>query len=458
MITVLRLSLTYGMASAACRAVRHLVTCLVLLLATVSTASAHATLVSSTPAAGSIIGQSPTVIQLVFTEQMAEGMGSIELIGAGGQVIRLVTVIDPRNAYALLARPPELPSGYFRVVWKTVSADGHAVTGSFVFRKSVPGEAASLGSAAGDEIPPVPVAAPKGIIGVSLAGAPLVPGMLRGLAMLSLLSLCGVLIVARVDRDSRPPGRVERVTSFLAVIAPMAIVAHVASWVAVVVTGEAEFWNADFVTVLSGSAGRIEVIRLLLTILAAWALLLARRRMMAALFAAAAVIAGGGIGHPAAIDPLLAIPGKAAHLFAAALWIGALLSIVLSDMGDAEKFILQTRRASAIALGAVVVVTLSGILQSVLFLESPSDLATVPYGRYVIAKAVGLAALVAFGAYHRLRLVPAISGAAGPATLRRSVQREILLMGLVFVVGSLMAYTPTPNNQTALTITPIGEH
>jgi putative copper export protein len=90
------------------------------------------------------------------------------------------------------------------------------------------------------------------------------------------------------------------------------------------------------------------------------------------------------------------------------------------------------------------VVTLTGVVESVLFLNTPADLISSAYGRLVLAKLVGLIGLVAFGAYHRNRLMSSLSVPATAHLLQRSVRNECALMVLVMLIGAFMSNVPTP--------------
>jgi putative copper export protein len=74
------------------------------------------------------------------------------------------------------------------------------------------------------------------------------------------------------------------------------------------------------------------------------------------------------------------------------------------------------------------------------------ELLASSYGALSGAKVAGLAALVAFGARNRLRILPRLSGgeANGGEALRRSVLGETLVMVVVLIVAGFLAYTPPP--------------
>jgi putative copper export protein len=96
------------------------------------------------------------------------------------------------------------------------------------------------------------------------------------------------------------------------------------------------------------------------------------------------------------------------------------------------------------ALGAVAVVGLTGVAQSALFLPGLDAVVGSAYGRLVLAKAAGLAGLVAFGAWNRGRLMPRLAAGEGPAALRASTRRELALMLAISILAGVLAYVPPP--------------
>jgi putative copper export protein len=99
---------------------------------------------------------------------------------------------------------------------------------------------------------------------------------------------------------------------------------------------------------------------------------------------------------------------------------------------------------SSIALTSIAIVSISGLVQSFLFLGSWSDVYTTPYGLTLVGKVAGLAILFAFGAYHRSRLLPGLDHSGGAVRLRSSVKREITVMIAVIMLGGFLAYVPVP--------------
>jgi len=135
-------------------------------------------------------------------------------------------------------------------------------------------------------------------------------------------------------------------------------------------------------------------------------------------------------------------PFKAMHLVAAAAWLGGLLWLVCLDRTDVERFVRESMRVSSVALIAVIAVTLSGLVQTGLFLSAPADLFFTTYGLIVLAKVVGMLILIAFGANHRKRVLPVLRDAQSGARFVALLRRELVVFAIVVLVGGLLAYVP----------------
>ena len=449
-----------------------------LLLFVVAVAHAHAMLISSDPPAGGTVTKALSRVRLVFSEPLEAALSEIGVVDVQGRTRKHVVATDPRNVRALVGPIDALPDGAYRVVWRTVSADGHPVEGSFIFhvRVSAAAATAAFDAAHPGPLPPeVPVEEALAW-GPSLAGAPLIPSLLRGAALGALMAAGGLLAFIGWAGKSPAPGkaggsaaarvdsgRATRLALALGGAAMVLLLAHLLAWLVEATPGHS--LDGDWVRRALGTrSGSMEVWRIGLTLVALWAAALARRPRVAALFAFGALAASGAIGHPAAIVPLASIPAKALHLMASALWLGGLLWLATAGTADHASFHREAERVSSVALVAVIVVALSGVAQTLLFLPSVRALFTTAYGWLVLAKAAGMVILIAFGAHHRYRVLPALGGVNAPASskylvagadgsevLRRSVWREIGVMAIVIALGGLLAYV-SPNATEAATM------
>ena len=420
-------------------------------VASLRSATVHATLVSSEPAANSHLATSPSRVRLVFSEPVEGKLGRISLRPETGDVFALRAVADPRDVHAVIAPVDSLAPGSYRVEWRVVSADGHPVDGSFVFTIGD----TTLGTAAGPP-PAAPEPEPTAedepdVWGPSVAGAPLIPALLRGAALGALMAAAGLLLfqtgsVPNAPQRSDP--RVRRLTTLFAVLGPLLLAAHMTTWI--INTSPDHTLDASWASSALGTiVGRIELWRTVLAVLALWAWWLARRPAIALTFGAAALALSGASGHSAAIQPEWGVPAKAIHLLASAVWLGGLLWLIVRPTDDDQAlFARDADRVSSRALIAVIAVAFTGVVQTRLFLPSWGDLLTSTYGQLALAKAAGMLVLVGFGAYHRQRLMPRVAAAARSvadiAALRGSVAREIVVMVLVIMLGGLLAYVPPP--------------
>ena len=408
-----------------------------LVLAARVVAYAHASLVSSNPAAGSQLPTAPSQVRLLFSEAIEPSLASITLIDAARHQTPLAVAGDPHDVDAIVAPATELHAGAYRLHWRVVSADGHPVEGSFTF---------TIGAGtAGPPPPDVAVDAGHTTWGPTIAGAPVAPALVRGLALAALMAAGGLLffVATSRDRDRTSARAPTRLLNVLIVAAPLLLAAHAALWIVNAVP-EHTLTSDTVSAALASNVGKIELWRTGLALLACWALLLARRAKLALVFAMASLALSGATGHSAALTPAWAIPGKAVHLLAGALWLGGVLYLATFDSHDRSAFTRTAFRVSTVALWSVIVVAFSGVVQTRLFVPSLVSILHSPYGALVLAKVAGLLALVAFGALHRYRALPKLEIGASSRAMAATLRAELAIMLIVILLGGLLAYVPPP--------------
>ncbi|PVZ08301.1 putative copper resistance protein D [Actinomycetospora cinnamomea] len=144
----------------------------------------------------------------------------------------------------------------------------------------------------------------------------------------------------------------------------------------------------------------------------------------------------GGSDHDVATNSLLG------HVLAAAVWVGGLVAVVTHLVAGGRHPGLAVRRFSAVALVCWILLAVSGVVNALVRI-TPGDLVTSTYGALVLAKALALVALGAFGAWHRRRGIPALdAGRAG--ALVRFAGLEVLLMAATMGVAVALGRTPPP--------------
>jgi copper transport protein len=449
------------------RAAVVLASMLVVLVAWAAPASAHAQLLSSTPAPGSVVKHSPPQVVLRFDEPVEIDFGSIRVFNAAGARVDLGGTHYANSSDSAMAIPlPHLPDGAYVVAWRVISADSHPVHGAFVFSvgtsRGLP-KASTLATALANES------------GSTTVG--IVFWLVRTAAFAGLLCLVGIGAVALAAAPAALAGR--RIRRWLWVSWGL-LAAMTLAGVAIQGPYAAALPLTDVVRpslfgeVLATRFGRVEELRAALLVLAAplvvW--LTSRRRAgrPAPLGVAACAVVGVG---------LLATPGLAghattgsaiaagftldlAHLGAASTWLGGLVVLACLLVGGATDAIQvdvpwAARRISSIALAAVVVVVVSGTLQAVRQVGSIDALTSTSYGRILLVKVGIVVVLIALGALSRTLLrrgahTASADGSAAPdvprrAALVRSLVAELVVATAILGVTAALVNAPPAREQ-----------
>lgn len=414
----------------------------------------HATLLRSTPAANSHLTKPPETIRLVFSEQIVPELSQITLGRPDGSNSQLRVASDPHDVHTLVGSVVgELASGRYKVSWRVLSSDGHPVGGSFTFSLEGTGDTTRAGAIA----PPPVTTSPttfRNSTGVDSATSlsivampedkpiPVLAALFRGLGLGAMMAGLGVLFFVATSRERRNLARPKFIVRAIT-IGAILLVAHMIAWLEHV-SPSGSLSGGFLGSVLGSTIGRVELLRTILAVLTFWAIALARRSTPALILGGACLLVSGAIGHPAAIDPYWTIPAKMLHLVAGSVWIGGLVWLIWLSRCDEAACRIEAGRVSSVALVSVIVIALSGLLETFFFLNAPSDLIHSRYGQRVLAKMMGLAILVGIGAYNRFGLLPRLHAVEGPKRLSRSMKAEITVLTMIILIGGFLAYEPTP--------------
>jgi putative copper resistance protein D len=130
----------------------------------------------------------------------------------------------------------------------------------------------------------------------------------------------------------------------------------------------------------------------------------------------------------------------AVHLAAAAIWVGGLLALVIHLRPFPELLTGAVHRFSVTALLCVIAIGLSGVVESVVMLQTWAALWETHRGHLIIAKTLALAVLAAVGYLHRRRTVgPAGTGRLAP--LLRLAAGELAIMGATIGIAVVLSTT-----------------
>lgn len=458
------------------------------LLVLPGSALGHAVLKDSSPQRGAELASAPATVEFGFNEPVEASFGAIRLFDRDGNELETGPARHPGTGGDGIGAdlPASLADGVYTATYRVVSADGHPVSGGVVF---FVGESASAPRRTVAELIGDSDSGP-----VSSAGFALV----RLIAYASLAILVGCLTFAALPwrhgaRSSGLPaeqleragvrltgrlhllaagaaiggtvaaacgfvfqGAVGAGTSFFSALDP-GLLADVAG------THSGRWWLvraaafALLAGILAGSAGRRRLASLTGTDAEAGAPAMLLAGVGAGLLVAAPVLGG----HAATQSPeIVLIPAALVHVAAFAIWAGGLVALIAAlpaatralEPEPRAKLLLAVLNAfSAVALVSVAAILATGVIQSIVHLTALADLTGTGFGRALLVKIVALAALIAIGATHRRRLVPALRDAVEQArepgdaghALRRAIRAEVALTVVaIAAVSALVSHAP----------------
>jgi methionine-rich copper-binding protein CopC len=108
---------------------------LVALVGVNPSALAHAHLVKSEPAKGSVVHSAPPTLVLWFSEKLEAAFSTIEVVDQSGRrVDDGKATLDPADHTVLRVALKPLPPGSYKAIWRVVSVDTHHTNGDFAFK------------------------------------------------------------------------------------------------------------------------------------------------------------------------------------------------------------------------------------------------------------------------------------------------------------------------------------
>ena len=148
-------------------------------------------------------------------------------------------------------------------------------------------------------------------------------------------------------------------------------------------------------------------------------------------------------GHTQAVNSI------GLHLLGVTVWLGGLLVIALlgSDLARSDQLRTAIERYSAFALIAFAIVAYSGLVNSLLRVDSLDDLMT-PYGQVILAKSFATVLLGLVGFWHRQFVVRRL-GAAASATREfwRLIVVEFAIFGATMGLAVALSRSQPPVSQ-----------
>ncbi|GGR72034.1 hypothetical protein GCM10010169_14950 [Micromonospora fulviviridis] len=428
-----------------------LVTLVALLLAPATPASAHAVLVSSSPAASAVVPSAPAEVVITFSEGVRKVPDKIRVIAPDGSRAdrgeptfkgSVVTIpVDPSGA-----------RGTYLVSYRVISADSHPVSGAFTYSVGAP------------STPPTDT-------GTDTRANPVVGNAVKvakylGYAGLLLLVGPALVLAALWPRRLSRRGPARLAWSGLGLLA-VATLAEL--WLQVPYTnggGLFDVSGSGFGDVLGSTYGTAHLVRL--GLLAAAAFLLRplfagpvgrTDGLILAILGGAALFTWPLAGHPAASPaPAVSVVVDAVHLGSMAVWLGGLVMLAVfllrrADERELDAILPIWSRWAALAVAALL---LAGTVQGLIEVATPKALVDTTYGRLLLAKIVLFALVIGVAAYSRA-LVRRRTAAGCPGSMRRAVLAELAITAVVLgVSATLVQTTPARTASADVAGTPAG--
>lgn len=403
-----------------------------LLVATGGSALAHASLLQSTPADGSVLPRAPKTFVLTFNEPVSPiALRLVDADGSGSDLAAAVAAADETLAVTL----PAIKNGTHALSWRVISSDGHAVGGSIIF---------SIGAADGH---PMTVASTSA------------PDVIALMWTIRLLLYCCLFVgiggrffvtwIAEPIALPQPGNRIIVGTSLIGLGAT--VLALGLQGLDVVGAGlphllDGNTWYEGLITSYAATLA-IAAFGLLLALLSGRVgnALLARLLSLTALLSIGAAFAMSG--HASTAPPeLLTRPAVFVHGVAIAFWVGSLLPLALLLRCGGPPAIAPLARFSKAIPIPVGLLLVSGIVLAVIQLGTISALWSSPYGLVLDGKLVLVVAALGLATWNRLALTPKVKsgGAIARLALVRSIVIEMALIAAILGLVSIWRFTPPP--------------
>lgn len=457
---------------------------LAVLLVAAATALGHASLVSTSPSRGAKLAASPATVTLTFNEPVElVGSDDVQVVDSTGASVTSAPARQPTDSRVVqVPLRPGLPNGTYTVRYSIIGADSHVVPGLFVFGVG-PG---ALG-------PPFFAGASGGPSETSAWGTSSRFLEIAGLG--GLIGLLGFrwLVWGPAMRESAGASRAEREAvltwgrdSFWVGFGILAVGAMLAEAYLLVVQS-ASVLGTGVWSALQDAAGISQVLgdtrfgslvqlrgALLFALFAVGAALFIREyggsgdpkpatvtgpRWAGLLMAGLLLVVLGGIadqGHASVGDrSWLQVGVQLVHIVSVSVWIVglamvALVHIRLPAVAGRSGGALATRvlaRFSRVALVAVTVAVITGVIRALSELSDPAELWDTSYGRSILWKVALLVPVAALALYNR-RIIVALGQVRRPnaptlALVRRMASAELALsIAIVIVASVLVAQVP----------------
>lgn len=451
------------------------IVCLTVLFALAAPVFAHADLERSDPASGVTLMRAPRSVTMTFTEGVEVRDHGIRLIDSAEAEVAVGRPVHPGGRSRVVRVPlPPLADGLYLVAWRATSEDSHPIRGAFTFSVGM----AHVSGGHADLLTKAVLSEDSGDPNLGVIFGVARFAVFLGLALL----IGGGWFAAYLWPEGRRDPRVRRFLGGSLALTGVATVLGFllqGPYTSGGGFGDA-FSGAQITAVLDTRFGTVWMLRLGMLVVAGLLLRMMVRHhgplpgwwFGAGAATGLALSATPGLAGHASTGRwvLLALPADMLHVLGMAVWLGGLVTLAIART-DEDSYGRVAQRFSGLALGAVMVLVITGTFQSVRQLQPFSALWDSDYGLLLVAKLVAFAAILLIAAWSR-RLVhgpglgifgtdvaPSVSVApevvalevasesvtpGQQVRLKRSVRGELIFGGIVLALTSMLVNTSPP--------------
>lgn len=435
------------------------------LLGLAAPASAHASLIGTSPRPDQVLAAEPADVVLTFSDTVDIETATVQVVDPAGAAlaIGLPTHLGADATTLQVTLPQGLKTGTRTVLYRVVSNDGHPIQGSFRFSVGVATASATPGALVSD----------SGALGLYL-------GVARWVAFVGLALAVGtMLLVVLAWPEGLGVRAVRRMLWYGLGSLGFASLASLLLYGPFVAGTGLSGMVSDLDIGLETRVGKLLALRLALIALVIIGLLawFRRTREETPRVTGRAPLAGtlvlGGVlaltwslaTHSAGGAKLLNLPVDLVHMMAMAAWLGGMpaLLVLLLKVKDAEALAKAVPVFSRTATVCVIALVATGFIQAWRQVGSADALTSTSYGDWLIIKVALVVGIVALGGFARWWATPRLVAAqaipegkpsrrnvatartealsAGSSRLGRVVAMETGLGALVLAVTATLVAT-----------------
>ena len=437
-----------------------LITLLIFSLSFPIFASAHSHMIESNPSENEILHTVPLNISVTFNAPIQASFYSLEVYNRGGKRVDADKSVLKENKLENKL-PDNLENGTYTVKWKIVSNDGHPTEGALSFQIEV--EPLKKERTINEKQiveekkeAAIEVKQPANINIASKDETGVWQTLIQGIFYLSLSLYIGVLFFYLKLLPKNYFSQMDVKSHKLLCFAYVGLIFSIVLSLPLQVLNISETISLSSISkILSstifGTAWIVAMLLVILLLMTTYLMKTTRVKLFTTLsfiLLLALMLIKSFIGHPMIVSvQAAAVAMNFMHLLAMSLWLGGLLTIlilfpkILKSINSAERSNLYWQVLQSFSSWAILFVSVllaSGVLSSLLHIDSVSSLVSTRYGQVLLAKVGLMFIMILFGVYHFFKTKQKKS------QLKRSIWIEFSLGLIVLILAGILTHLPTP--------------